>query len=284
MPTTRNEINRVHVIMDFSKASWKAYEEAGKITRFFKHDLHVLCPKEDYSVKQLASMGFSFGASDELQKALTSRFPSYQPKVISTNNKWRNVISDAVANESNGPTEIFVGVQKSKNSDAHLSAHSAYKLSKSTSVPVFGWVEDASEIKEILLPFDNNKHSREKLYYGVLIAKAYNARVHLLMLNSYSSKDEILSLRNATKQLEDYVIKNGVSYWLEERSVTSAEKTVLDYIEEKKIDLMICSTEMEHNLADIFKGTTPARISEQVHISTFWIPERVSWGMIGVSI
>ena len=283
MPTQRNELHRIYTVMDFSASSWNALEQASKIAMHFRHPLVALCSKEDFVEKQLSAQGLTFGTNEELLKSIQNKVFNPDFNVISSTNKWNKLVSEHLDPEK-GATEIFVGIQTHKGAPQHISQNAAYKLAKTTNLPVFAWPEKTDRIKEVLLPLDNNKHSREKLYYGVLFAQMHNARLHLLMLNTSSTRDDIIALRNAGKQVEDYTIKHGVSYWLEERESSNSVKVINQYIEEKNIDVLFCSVEMEHNLSDIFKGTVPARLSETLTIPTFWIPERVSWGMIDVSI
>lgn len=269
--------------MDFSPSSWNALEQSSKIAKHFRHPLTALCSKEDFVEKQLAAQGLRFGTEAELKSNIQSKIFNPDFSLISSANKWTKLVSDHL-DPDKGATEIFLGIQTQKGAPQHITQSAAYKLAKTSSIPVFAWPEKTDGIKEVLLPFDNNKHSREKLYYGVLFAQVHNARLHLLMLNTSSNKDELMAIRNAGKQVEDYTIKHGVSYWLEERESSNAVKVINQYIEEKNIDVLICSIEMEQNITDIFKGTVPARLSETLTIPTFWIPERVSWGMVGVSI
>lgn len=283
MPSTRNEFHRIFSVLDFSSSSWNATEQASKVSKFFNHELKVLCSKEDFALKQLNASGAKFGTAEELKQMVTSKVMNWKVDVVSSSAKWRNLVGEYLDAEK-GATEIFVGIQTQKGTEVQINQSSAYKLAKATNVPVFAWPENSGPIKEVLLPFDNNKHSREKLYYGVLFAQAHNARLHLLMLNTSNSKDDLIALRNAGKQIEDYTIKHNVSYWLEEIESSNSVKVINSYIDEKNIDALICSIEMEHNIGDIFKGTVPARLSDTLTIPTFWIPERVSWGMVGVSI
>ena len=284
MPANRNEFQRIGALMDFSKAASKAYDNACFMAQKNAKELKVFCVLNEYSKKQLQQQNKNFASQEDLRSILMEMNNACNVNLKVSDSKWRSVIEAEVKKE-NGLSEIFLGYQNAKDPDLHVTPHMAYKMAKITNVPVFCWNESAdSNLKEILLPFDTNKHSREKLYYGVLLAQMYQARLHLLLLNTNQTHEEQMNLRNAGRQIEDYVVKNGLAYWIEERKSNNVVKTVLDYIDEKQIHLLLCSVEMEYNLSDIFKGSTPARIAQSLNIQAFFIPERVSWGMIDVTI
>lgn len=281
--TTRPEFTKVAAVLDFSEPAFRACEEANRFRWMFANDSRVLCSDDDISRKNLQALGWNTENDAGLEAKLKQRISGFSLPVLSEKGKWKSVLEQYA--EKNAPSEIFLGVFPEKAKNASFTHAQALKMAKQTRVPVFAWTAGTSApIKEILLPFDTTTHSREKLYYGILLAKKFGARLHLLILNAHTARDVVNNLRSAALQIEDFAVRNGVAYWLEERAAKNIAKDTLAYIEEKNIDMMINMTEMEHSFEEIFKGPYAMQIAEKVNIPVLWVPSRVSGIMTEVNV
>jgi len=269
--------------MDFSESAFRACEEAGRFKWMFASDARVICSDDDISRSNQKAMGLNAPTEADLLAKLREKISGFNLPLSMEKGRWKTVLENDA--EKNAPSEIFLGVYPEKTKNASFTHAWALKLAKQLSIPVFAWTaKSPGQIREILLPFDTTPHSREKLYYGILMAKKFGARLHLLILNAHTARDVVSNLRSAALQIEDYTIRNGVAYWLEERAAKNIARDTIAYIEEKNIDVMINMTEMEHSFEEIFKGPYAMQIAEKVNIPVLWVPSRVSGIMTEVNI
>ncbi|MBL0912219.1 MAG: universal stress protein [Bacteroidia bacterium] len=281
--STRPEFTKVVAVMDFSESAFRACEEANRFKWMFANEARVLCSDDDISRSNQKALGIHAADEADVLAKIKEKISGFNLPLSMEKGKWKTVLENYV--EKNAPSEIFLGVYPEKTKNASFTHAWALKLAKQLSVPVLGWTPKASgQVKEILLPFDTTPHSREKLYYGILMAKKFGARLHLLILNAHTARDVVSNLRSAALQIEDYTVRNGVAYWLEERAAKNIARDTIAYIEEKNIDLMINMTEMEHSFEEIFKGPYAMQIAEKVNIPVLWVPSRVSGIMTEVNI
>lgn len=281
--STRPEFTKTTAVMDFSGPAFRACEEASRFKWMFAGENSVLCSDEDTSRANLKAEGLGSGSEEEILAMLRGRISGFSLPLHMEKGKWKTVLENYC--QKYAPSELFIGVTTDKAKNVSFTHPAALKLAKQLSTPVFAWTEKSpAQVREILLPFDTTSYSREKLYYGILMAKKFGARLHLLILNAHTARDVINNLRSAALQIEDYTVRNGVAYWLEERASKNIARDAAAYIEEKKIDLLVNMTEMEHSFEEIFKGPYAMQLAEKINIPALWVPSRVSGIMTEVNV
>jgi len=116
--------------------------------------------------------------------------------------------------------------------------------------------------RNILLPLDLTRESRQKVNWAVNIAKIYGAGINVVSgIDSTHDTEEIEKLKYLARQVKHIIDKEGIKCTVEIIENIENEKalipTLLNYVEKKgNIDLIIIMTQQEAGLVEFFLGST----------------------------
>jgi len=111
-----------------------------------------------------------------------------------------------------------------------------------------------NDIKDILMPIDSSMETKQKLPFVARLAKAFDAKIHLLKI--YNTPLKVIRKRidkiteEAIKGLDD----EGVNYIMEKVEGSNVVGTILNYIEKNQVDLISIMTDQGTTTANKFLG------------------------------
>ncbi len=107
----------------------------------------------------------------------------------------------------------------------------------------------------ILMPFRDKPHSREKVDYAISMGKKYGAAIHILAVDSDDSKTTKKKLQMEAGQIKRFVEKAGLNGTIKLISGMYHADTIIRYAKRKKCDLVISMADMDKmDISEFIKG------------------------------
>ena len=116
--------------------------------------------------------------------------------------------------------------------------------------------------RSILLPLDLTKETRQKVNWGITLAKMFDAKIRVVSaLWDKGNENIVSSLRSQMEQVKKFILKQGVSCSTEIVQSSGDAKTlvpiILKYAEEAgDIDLIVIMTQQENSITEFFIGSS----------------------------
>ena len=112
-----------------------------------------------------------------------------------------------------------------------------------------------SEIKNIVLPLDITKETREKTVEAVHLAKLYQAKIHVVSAYTIEIESNIRKLEAQMEQVMNFIRNHQVECSGEILKVKVRVDGVLKYIKEKNADLIVITTHQQLEIVNSFMGS-----------------------------
>src|SRR5436190_8443598 len=181
------QIQRILIPYDFSETAELALEHATFMAKLHKAEIHLLHVVESYSFTSAISSAFSKSQTEYETKIETSanvRLKEIGDKLHQTSGMkvvcsteagkiYKKIIS---ISEEKDIDIIVMGTHGSSGFQEFLVGSNAYRVVMGAPCPVISVQTHAKKIgfKGIVLPIDNSAVSRQKVRFGIEIAKHYN--------------------------------------------------------------------------------------------------------------
>jgi nucleotide-binding universal stress UspA family protein len=267
-------VKKIMVPYDFSANAEKAITHAAFIASIQKADLYIihvinkselldivlpiLKLKSNKVVVDLVNQKL-----DDVCQKIRKEYGIMPKSLVSTGNITTEIVNLA---EENKIDLIVMGTQgKDSKSDLFLGS-TAYRLITKAPMPVMTVKELVNKkgYKNILLPVDLTRHSRQKVNYAIGMAKAFSAKITILGLYEQSEKEDKFKLEIAAKQIETLCSKNKISFeTFIDKTKHFVSKTNA-FAKKHKNDLVITMTDQKIEGA---KGILSSYDHELVHSS-----------------
>ena len=123
----------------------------------------------------------------------------------------------AVADEINAFL-IVIGTHGSTGFEEFWIGSNANRVVSTSRKPIItirAGVDIDKGLRKIVMPFDSTKVTRQKLPMTALLAKFFNAEVHILGMYTSNLDDIRYRIRNYVEQAKDYLEENDILYKVE---------------------------------------------------------------------
>ena len=226
------KFKKILIGYDNSRASEVALDKALQTCRAFGSDLYVV------NVKTPKSTQGDYSAIVN-EKALR-----YGVKIHYIERRG-NVSKEIAGTERDiGADLIFMGAHGKKGFQPYWVGSNTGRVVSASSCPVITVQEDAANMsfKDIILPLDDSMETRQKVPYAVVMAKGFNATIHVLAISKDKSEDTKRRIEAYSRQTEIYFDERNVPYTLELRQGINVPQGCIDYAVEKKAGLIMMMT------------------------------------------
>jgi nucleotide-binding universal stress UspA family protein len=105
----------------------------------------------------------------------------------------------------------------------------------------------APGFKNILLPFSDQPHSREKVNYALKFAEMYGSTIHVLGVDMEESPAHLHKIELEAKQIKQIIEKHGVPCSIQVQSSGYVGDNILEYAEKVHADLIIVMSNVDKN-------------------------------------
>jgi nucleotide-binding universal stress UspA family protein len=152
---------------------------------------------------------------------------------------------------------LFTGTHGVSGFEEYWIGSNAYRIVASAPCPVITLRRDytiTGSINKVVLPIDNSTDTKYKLPYAARIAKAFDAEIHLLLLNS--SPIQVIRKRMKTYAAEasNFLIHEKLKFVLSEVESENITSSILSYTESQQADLIAIMTEQGVENGNMFLG------------------------------
>tara|TARA_B100000508_G_C11459906_1_gene278692 strand:+ start:1938 stop:2858 length:921 start_codon:yes stop_codon:yes gene_type:complete len=267
------KLRKILIPVDFSISSSIALEHAAELCKHFNIELHLLNVCRSINADVLPSISASniyvHHNEAELKSLITEKLNelghklnekynvSYQIEVRN-GNVAKEITKSADENEID---LIVMGTHGVKGFEEFFIGSNAYRVVTSAKQPVLTVQSSAKNggYQSILLPIDSTIHTRDKVSQAALIAKAFDAKIHIVGLITEEHEEEEAIYKLKIKQIEEYLEGKGVKY---NRTLMHGEDIAdmtLNFAKENNVDLIVMMTEQEASTG-LFVGPYAQRI------------------------
>lgn len=226
------KFQKILIGFDNSRASMVALEKALHTCRAFRSELYVVNVKNPKSTQE----DFSAEVNEKAAK--------YGVKINYIERRG-NVPKEIAGTERDlGADLIFMGAHGKKGFQPYWIGSNAIRVVSASSCPVITVQEDASnfDFTNIILPLDDSIETRQKVPYGVVLAKGFNATIHILAVSKDKSEETKRRIMAYARQTEIYFDERNVQYTVELRQGNNVPQTCIDYAIEKKAGMIMMMT------------------------------------------
>ncbi len=249
--------DKILVPMDLSPTSILALDHALYLAKDLKSEIHLLHVKETATVNNLITSIFKkdLKEGEKDTRVVEVRFQEYinefQSKYgIKTIVKFlEGTVYIQVLNYAKeiGAGLICMGTHGSKGVENFIGGSNTFRVVNQSKCPVLSIHANSGSkgIKDIILPLDSSRDTREKVDDALYIAQRFNSTIHVVGLSTSSDEMILNRLRVVTKQVEDYIKEDNIATTYGFKTGKNLATLTLEYAKEKEADLIIIMTEQE---------------------------------------
>lgn len=247
--------------IDFSDCSINALEHAITIANKAEADVCMVWVNRPVSGKQIYNIDQEH-IVDEVVKRFEALIQTYSPQLKKGNISFRirkgKIYHEIVqvADELDAFL-ILIGTHGASGFEEFWIGSNAYRIVCATERPIItirGGVDSNRSISTIVMPIDSSVESRQKVPMTALLAKYFDAEVHVLALFSADVEEIVDTVREYIKQVEIYLKENQVRYLVKERYSDNLTETTLQYAHEVHANLITIMDEQEVTTSNLWLG------------------------------
>lgn len=170
---------------------------------------------------------------------------------------------------------IIMGTHGNKNRDPDWIGGNAFKVLSGSRCPVITFTPDHKNegFKNIVLPIADSSETRQKVPLTIALAKAYDAKIHIAIVNKNEDPSVVNTLKIYAGQVEGYCIDSGVDFTYKEIYNKNIADACVDYATEIGADLISIMSERE-SPTGFFMGHYAQQLVNKANISVLTIHVR----------
>jgi len=131
-------------------------------------------------------------------------------------------------------------------------------------------------LRKIVMPFDSTKVTRQKLPMTALLAKFFNAEVHILGMYTSKLDDIRYRIRNYVEQAKDYLKENDILYKEEFIETDHITEATIEYANKINANLISIMTEQETKTSNLWLGPYASQMVNHSPVPVLSIhPDRI---------
>lgn len=257
MPTTIS--NCILVPIDATEQTVIALGQSYNLARLTHSKIVLLSVVENEEQASLAQKKL-----DELAAEAKSKSGAAIETMLRKGNVYEeiNKVADTIK-----PLFVLIGLS-SKITLNKLIGQNAFRMVRESKHPVITirGKEHRAGCKNILLPLDLTKETREKVNNAIELAKMFNAQVRIISILTGDSKEDENKLIAYSNQVWRHIKEKGVSCTTKIMRGKDVVKMVLDYGHEVEADLITVMSKAELSMVEFFIGTVAQRLINESDI------------------
>ena len=259
--------------MDFSEQSLISLSQSYNLAREYDAEILLLHVIEDggllpklITAKQLADIKKDIQKKlDKLAEETTKKSKIAVDTMIAKGKVYEKIIEVA---DMVGALMIIMGSNSQKKLRIRFIGSNALRVVRESNCPVITikGKHHREGCKNIILPLDLTKETREKVSHAIEMARLGSFRSAIRIVSVLPSSDEFLvnKLTRQIDQVKAFIQKQGIESSAEiikiKKGKASLAQCILDYAEKAQGDLIIIMTQQEANFTRLFIGSTAQEI------------------------
>ncbi len=266
-------IKKILVPVDFSDISLNALDYAATIARVSGAEIILLHVVESYSFN--TKMKQSIALNDILEKGINDKIEEIKQtsKHLAGVKMKSKVISgkihdqiQKVATQTNADMIVMGthGASGVTNLGKYILGSNAYRTITNSPCPVLTIREPKNNIhfKDIVLPLDNSKETRQKVGMAIEWAKLFESTIHVVAVTAFFQEllVEIKDMKKLVEEVNVMIEKAGVPYTSKLIREKAISDSVISYSKRANADLIFIVNKKGSALSDIVVGSTARNI------------------------
>lgn len=266
-----NTVNKIVVPVDFGEQSQIAIEQAAHLAKMISAELTLVYVMESGG---FLSRFVSKGQDEEMRKEIDSKLDELIDKVQKDHGvKCDRVIAhgsvyDKVAEVADMLSAKFIvmGTNGSTGTRKRFIGSNALRIVRESKVPVITikGKHHRDGCKNIVVPLDLTKETREKVNKAMEFAKMYGADIRIVSVLFTTDEFIVNRLTRQLSQVKAYVEKHSTRCTAEIIKGIKGEESlgqiIVDYANKVEGDLLLIMTQQEQDITDLFIGSAAQEI------------------------
>jgi len=156
------------------------------------------------------------------------------------------------------------------------NANRVVSTSRKPIITIRAGVDIDKGLRKIVMPFDSTKVTRQKLPMTALLAKFFNAEVHILGMYTSNLDDIRYRIRNYVEQAKDYLGENDILYKVEFIETDHITEATIEYANKVNANLISIMTEQETKTSNLWLGPYASQMVNHSPVPVLSIhPDRI---------
>ena len=156
------------------------------------------------------------------------------------------------------------------------NANRVVSTSRKPIITIRAGVDIDKGLKKIVMPFDSTKVTRQKLPMTALLAKFFNAEIHILGMYTSKLDDIRYRIRNYVEQAKDYLGENDILYKAEFIETDHITEATIEYANKINANLISIMTEQETKTSNLWLGPYASQMVNHSPVPVLSIhPDRI---------
>jgi nucleotide-binding universal stress UspA family protein len=271
------------VPVDYSDKAVYGLQMAAKVLKKYGGKVTVIHVLK--GVDAIWSDFFSDEERDDLLKKLKAHLQHFTNKYISPDafeidyeiGKGRLCDTILETAEKLKVTTIIMGTSTVDNIKKRIIGTNALRVVSEARCPVITLKSEPEfdEIKQIVLPLDITKETREKTVETVHLAKIFKARIHVVSAYTINDESIIGRLERQMEQVEKYIKKHQIECTTQILKVKDRVDAVLEVIREKNAELVVLTTHQQLEIVESFLGSFAKSMIKEARIPVMSIVPKI---------
>ena len=267
-------IKKILVPLDFSDASLNALDYAESLSKLTGAEIILLHIIENLNVTTdpfYASIPPDPAYEEELKKISSEALEKAAQKISSANG---NVVKTFSA-VGRTHKEILSHAEKLKADIIIMGTHgvsgfrefvmgsNTFRVVSDSKFPVLSVQKKSKKtvFKNILVPFSDHPHSREKIMYAIMIAGIYRASLNIVGIDDVGTAAHAKKITLEAKQIKAITEKHDITCSTSVVTAPRNAKTILNHAKKVKADLIVTTGDTaRQNLKEYFSGSVSQQI------------------------
>ncbi len=274
---TQLSIKKILIPTDFSDNSLKAFDHAILLAKITKAEVVLLHVMED--MMATAHIGNNMSPSlmalqnlegnvleyrkEQLNEIIAKLEKENVPKVtpmVVIGRTHREIINALKNTEAD---IVFMGTHGVSGFREFIMGSNTASVVRDAPCPVLSVQKQPvkSGFKNILVPFSDRPHSREKVMYAIKMAELYGATLHILGIDVENSPEHTKTIELEAAQIKEIIDNHQLQCTVKVMSAAYDFDTALSYAAKVNADLIVEMGDIEkQNIAEYFSGSFSQQI------------------------
>lgn len=267
------------VPMDFRPQAEEALKQAVTVAKMLDHQIVMIYVHQD---KGILTSIFSKEQTDLFDTAVEDKLSKLaeevsqesgvdvQSIILHSNSVHTAIVDFSKTNKS----ELIVMGRGVKGDHAIIGANTSRVL-RYSEVPVItvtNHPDSSHKLRNILLPLDLSKETRQKVNWGIVLAKLFGGKIKVVSALWDKNNENIVGqLKLQLKQVESFISKAGVQCTTQLVEASPEAKTlvpiIMKYVEQEgDIDLILLMTQQEIGFTEFFMGSYASEVIRKANV------------------
>ncbi len=260
------KFQNILIPIDFSENSLIALEHGVFLAKHLKIDVTLLYIHEAQNISSTIRKLMFAHPSDEviLDKSVTDKLNELAAEVqsktsviVKTHTAKGSIATQIIKAAADLDCNLIVmGTHGASGIENFMGGSNTFNVVASANCPVISVLSHSGSkgIKDIVLPLDNSKETRQKVDEAIVFARFFGSTIHVVGVTVSEDPKDHYYVNKVCEQVEKYIKEDNVPCTHNFFHGENITNLTLDYAKKIDADLIVIMTEQEINPTGFFMG------------------------------